>query len=133
LTHRGRVKDGVVVLEEPMSLPEGAEVRVELAVDEQDSRLRVKFQELVTNWKAKSRFISSVPDLTNLSEYRQIIALGPPAVPLLLRELEQAPDYWFWALSSITGADPVPPTQRGQVAQMRDAWLNWGREKGYCW
>ncbi len=31
MTYRGRVKDGIVVLDEPAQLPEGAEVRVELA------------------------------------------------------------------------------------------------------
>jgi hypothetical protein len=132
VAHRGRVRNGVVVLEQPVTLPEGAEVRVELAAkDQEDSSLEAKFQELVANWKAKSRFISSVPDLTNLPEYRAIIALGQPAVPLLLRELERSPDYWFWALSAITGADPVPSDVRGNVTQMRDLWLRWGRAEGY--
>jgi predicted DNA-binding antitoxin AbrB/MazE fold protein len=30
MIHRGRVKNGVVLFEEPVNLPEGAEVRVEL-------------------------------------------------------------------------------------------------------
>jgi len=30
MTYRGRVKNGVVVLDDPVELPEGAEVRVEL-------------------------------------------------------------------------------------------------------
>jgi hypothetical protein len=33
MTYRGHVKNGVVVLDEPAELPEGAEVRVELAED----------------------------------------------------------------------------------------------------
>jgi len=31
MTYRGHVKNGMVVLDEPMALPEGAEVRVEVA------------------------------------------------------------------------------------------------------
>jgi len=30
MTYRGRIKDGAVVLDQPTSLPEGAEVRVEV-------------------------------------------------------------------------------------------------------
>ncbi len=35
MVHRGRVKDGTIVLDEPMQLPEGAIVRVELATPEE--------------------------------------------------------------------------------------------------
>ena len=37
MTYRGHVKDGVVVLDEPLRLPEGTVVHVEL-VPEQDAR-----------------------------------------------------------------------------------------------
>ena len=39
MTYRGRVKNGVVVLDEPAELPEGAEVRVELAEPRQGRTL----------------------------------------------------------------------------------------------
>ena len=39
MVYRGRVKDGVVVLDDPKSLPEGTEVRVELVEEKtEDSR-----------------------------------------------------------------------------------------------
>jgi hypothetical protein len=45
----------------------------------------------------------------------------------MLGDLEQRPKLWVWALPEITGTDPVPPADAGEVAKMRDAWLRWGR------
>ena len=51
MSFRGHVRSGVVVLDEPASLPEGSEVRVQLAdMDEQLASLReglVKFAGIV--------------------------------------------------------------------------------------
>jgi len=63
--------------------------------------------------------------------YQQIIGMGRSAIPLLLDELQQEPDHWFWALSAITGEDPVPLHMRGNVAGMTESWLKWGREHGW--
>ena len=63
--------------------------------------------------------------------YREIIALGPPVVPLLLRELERRPNHWFAALRSLTGADPVAPADRGHLGLMAESWIKWGKERGY--
>jgi hypothetical protein len=63
--------------------------------------------------------------------YQAIIALGRPAVPLLLRELAREPDHWFGALKAITGDDPVPPRSRGKLHEMTAAWLAWGKTHGY--
>ena len=65
--------------------------------------------------------------------YRSIVEMGAAAVPLILRELERHPDHWFMALHEITSEDPVPEESRGDVKAMAEAWLTWGREKGYRW
>ncbi len=36
MTYRGHIENGVVVLDEPVELPEGAEVRVDLADEDND-------------------------------------------------------------------------------------------------
>ena len=60
--------------------------------------------------------------------YHELIALGEPAVPLILRELERAPSVsWFGVLAAITGENPVPAAIAGHVAAMAGAWLEWGR------
>ncbi|MEM9164929.1 MAG: hypothetical protein AAGC54_17905, partial [Cyanobacteria bacterium P01_F01_bin.4] len=55
--------------------------------------------------------------------YQQIIGLGQPAIPLLLREVEQKSGRWFWALKAISREDPVPSGDRGKTKRMMDAWL----------
>lgn len=63
--------------------------------------------------------------------FRQIIDLGPAVIPLMLRELSRVPSLGVWALPAITGADPVPPSDRGHLAAMTEAWLRRARENGY--
>jgi predicted DNA-binding antitoxin AbrB/MazE fold protein len=39
MTYRGHVRNGVVQLDEPVSLPEGAEVRVDVLASPEDARV----------------------------------------------------------------------------------------------
>lgn len=90
-----------------------------------------EFRHLADAWKRESAHLSSITEMAMLASYQRIIGMGPAAVPLILRELEAEPDYWFWALQSITGVDPVPPASRGNLVEMTDAWLQWGRQCGH--
>jgi hypothetical protein len=55
--------------------------------------------------------------------------MGWPAVPLLLAELQQQPDFWFKALREITKENPVPANVAGNVNKMANAWIRWGQGK----
>jgi len=88
------------------------------------------FQSLAEEWKAGTAFLSSTTAMIEHPSYRAIIALGPPVVPLILRDLEKEPAYWFAALRAITGEDPAPPEARGNFRAIADAWLVWGRSRG---
>ncbi len=90
-----------------------------------------RFRELVADWQTDVAHLSSTTARVQHPAYREIIALGPPAVPLLLRELERRPNHWFAALRSLTGADPVVPADRGHLERMAEAWIRWGQERGY--
>lgn len=98
-----------------------------------DDALKTRFNLLASQWKAARGFSSSVNAWARLPAYRAIIALGPAVVPLLLQELEKAPDHWFWALKELTNENPVTPDYRGNVAEMAKCWINWGKDKGYRW
>lgn len=91
------------------------------------------FQLLAKEWKRKVEFISSPREMSATDEYRQIVDMGRPVVPLILREMEQHPHFWFEALSEITKEDPIPPEIYGDVPAMCKAWLDWGREHGIQW
>ncbi|MBA5866943.1 MAG: hypothetical protein GDA67_09660 [Nitrospira sp. CR1.3] len=89
-----------------------------------------KFLALAELWRRDVQFMSSVTEMVLHPAYQRIIGMGFAVVPYLLRELERAPDHWFWALTAITGADPVQPEHRGKLRKMADAWLRWGKEQG---
>lgn len=93
--------------------------------------LKRKFAELVAEWKSRKSHSSCVEEMAMHPAYQRIIGLGPAAVPLLLAELQKAPDHWFWALHAITGADPIPPNRRGNVLEMSKAWIEWGKTQDF--
>ena len=98
-----------------------------------DAGLEELFQTLVRQWKEERGPSSSTTELAMCPSYQRIIGLGAPVIPLLLRELERAPDHYFWALKAITGADPVPVASHGKVRDMTRYWIEWGRQNGYQW
>lgn len=95
--------------------------------------LAERFADLVHRWREETAFLSSSTAQAAHPAYQQIVGMGPDALPLILRELEDRGGHWFWALKAITGVDPVPPGERGRVQAMRQAWLHWGREQGLRW
>jgi hypothetical protein len=57
--------------------------------------------------------------------------MGSRVVPLILRDLRRKPDHWFWALAAITGEEPIPPEDAGNMQRMAQAWLRLGQERGW--
>jgi len=98
---------------------------------EDDRELATRFRALAAEWKTGRGHSSSITKMANHPAYRKIAAMGRPAIPLILGELEREPDHWFWALKAITGCDPVPPSHRGNIDWMAADWLAWGRSRGY--
>ena len=99
-------------------------------VSRQPSALEARFRALTATWRSETSRLSSVTAIATHPAYQQIVGMGPAAIPLILKELEQRNDHWFWALKAIAGVDPVPADQRGRINAMREAWLRWGRESG---
>jgi hypothetical protein len=92
--------------------------------------IRERFRRHVTEWKARSRHLSNTAQMAMLEPYQGIIGMGEPAVPLILEELRQEPDQWFWALEAITGENPVPADAAGKFRLMAEAWVQWGKDHG---
>ncbi|MGA2735576.1 MAG: hypothetical protein ABSG35_23655 [Syntrophobacteraceae bacterium] len=86
-----------------------------------------RFIKLRDEWQRDTEFLSSIHAMISHPAYLQIIGMGPVAVPLLINELQNEPDYWFPALKAITGCDPVPPDKRGDLQAMTKVWLEWWR------
>ncbi|OSO91906.1 hypothetical protein B7O87_07035 [Cylindrospermopsis raciborskii CENA303] len=96
-----------------------------------ESALAEKFQALAAQWRRETRYLSLMSDIVLNTAYQQIIGMGKPVVAMILQDLKQQPDHWFWALRSITGENPIRAEDRGRVGQMAMAWLEWGRQHGY--
>jgi hypothetical protein len=90
-----------------------------------------RFADLAARWRRETGHMSVMSDVVMNTAYQQIIGMGTPVVGLILQDLKQEPDHWFWALRSITGENPVDQGDRGRVGKMAEAWLAWGRRNGY--
>jgi len=127
----GSVINGTIVLDQPAMLPEGTRVEVRVAGQLRDDALAERFHHLVREWKDAKVFTSSGTEIALHPAYQQIIGMGKEAIPLILKELQREQDHWFWALKAITGEDPVPPSDRGKLPNMTEAWLRWAQAHGY--
>ncbi|MDT7777667.1 MAG: hypothetical protein QOC99_179 [Acidobacteriota bacterium] len=90
-----------------------------------------QFRVLAEQWYIETMPLSSYFEKILHPAYQKLLTLGEAAVPFILRELEDEPNDWFWALRIITDADPVTAEQAGDMEAMAEAWLRWGRENGY--
>jgi len=93
--------------------------------------IEAKFRRLSTQWRSETRLCPTVIEMVTHPAYQQIIGMGRSAVPCILRDLAQKTGHWFWALKAITGEDPVPETDKGNLEKMTQAWLIWGARNGY--
>jgi hypothetical protein len=90
-----------------------------------------RFRRLAATWRAETAYLSSSTALIEHPAYQEIIRLGPEVVPLLLQDLEKEPDHWFWALQVLTGVNPVPAADAGNLDKMAQDWIRWGHAHGY--
>ena len=74
-------------------------------------------------------FTSSIRDMVLHPSYQRIIGMGADALPFILGRLDEEPDHWFWALEAITGVNPVPEEEQGNIARMTERWLDWAKEE----
>ena len=93
--------------------------------------LQQRFSLLATKWKNETGLLSNVTKKCTHPAYQQIIGMGWESLPLILRDLKESKADWFWALTAITGANPISEEIAGNTTQMTEAWLQWARAKGY--
>lgn len=97
-------------------------------------RVEQRVVRLLRSWREQTAYESSSTAITGHHAYQELMALGPGALPFLLRDLSQTRDgHLSKALTTITGAHPVPPDDRGNVRKVADAWLRWAGESGHRW
>jgi hypothetical protein len=94
-------------------------------------RIKEEFTELADHWHEETAHLSSPSRITGNDTYLKIISMGNSVIPLILQDLQDRGGDWYRALRILSGTDPVSPEVRGEVPRMKEAWLRWGRHKGY--
>lgn len=90
---------------------------------------QMKIEELHEKWKQATRFDSALSTVVQNEYYQAIIDRGDEALEYILKELDENrddPDWWFPALTEITGENPVHERHAGQTKKMAMDWIRWG-------
>lgn len=96
-----------------------------------DQSTEILFRELASKWREETRLSSSILNKVMNLSYQRIIGLGQKVVPLILKDLQQKPEHWFWALTAITGENPIAEEDEGNIRKMTESWLRFGKERGW--
>lgn len=63
--------------------------------------LKVIFNDAYARWKQRTKFYSFSHQIIEDPDFQKIIAIGKPAVPLILEKLREQPSLIVWALNLI--------------------------------
>lgn len=86
------------------------------------------FRDHVDQWRRETWHLSSLSRRVSHPAYLKIVGLGVQAIPWILQELRQEPDYWFPALEALARDNFSPKAT--SMKELRDAWLKWGEVNG---
>ncbi len=87
-----------------------------------EETLAQRVERLLATWRAQTGFLSSSTAMVAHPVYLELIALGAAALPFLFHDLEQTRDgHLSSALVAITGEQPVPPEEEGQIRKVAEA------------
>jgi hypothetical protein len=89
------------------------------------------FNILKNKWQNETMNYSSPNEIFNNINYKKIVMYGPSFIPYILEELQEAPYYWFHALTTITNQNPINETNMNDVEAMVADWIKWGEDNGY--
>ena len=91
-----------------------------------------KFDRLADEWETETALLSISDQAAQHPAHHAIIGMGEPVVPLILARMQSQGGHWFHALHAITGANPIKPSERGNIAAMQAAWQEWGKLNRYA-
>jgi len=95
-----------------------------------EAAVQARFEALAERWKEETALLSDSNAIAAHPAYQEVIKLGMPVVPLILRDMAREHSHWFEALTAITGEDPIPREHWGRISAMVEDWLAWGRQRG---
>ena len=90
-----------------------------------------KFAFLSQWFREGTWMLSSSTQIDRHPAARMILDMKTKAIPMVLDELNNHPHHWYGILRHLTGAQPVPPEHAGYMKEIRQDWLDWGRQNGH--
>ena len=98
---------------------------------EKAGEIATLFHRLAEEWKSETAPLSSIRLKKEHPAYRRLVAIGEPAIPLILADLVRKPSHLFWVLRDITNVNPADPSVAQDFPDVIQSWIEWGRAQGY--
>jgi hypothetical protein len=100
-------------------------LRVSCKTIARPAELEIIFNGLVKRWQDATGGYSVTRRRYAHQSYQAILVLKDDVVPLILKELQRRPDWWFEALEVLTQQNPVPLNASFEEAV--NSWIDWGK------
>ena len=87
-----------------------------------------EFKALADEWQEHCQSVmlsSNIKDYLNHPSYKKLVALGRPAVPLIIERYKTDSLPWGFVLQEITGVTFIPDPNKFSPADVKKRWLEW--------
>ncbi|MCK9416764.1 hypothetical protein M0Q97_08925 [Candidatus Dojkabacteria bacterium] len=76
-------------------------------------------------WLEQTKFCSNPIEICSNPAYLNIINMGADIIPYIIKDLNKNDNFWFDALSRLTGVNPIQKKNAGIFLKMKEDWLNY--------
>lgn len=87
------------------------------------------FENLKSIWLDEIKLSSNIFITLQHPAHIKIVELGYDVLPLMLKDLKENKNHWFYTLSLISEDNPVKSENLGNMDNMIDDWMEWGASK----
>lgn len=101
------------------------------AEDESYNNLVDEIERLKEKWLHDTRFDSGYSTLINHPAHLRIVSFGERVIPYLIRDMQKHRTPWFYALTEITGENPISEESWGKIDNIIQDWLAWAKKNNY--
>ena len=92
-----------------------------------------RFREHSELWQRETMHMSSPMQRMEHPSYQAILGLAmhnrDEVVHLLIRDMTENSREWFWALSYLTGENPINRKDAGNLDKMIASWQKWAKDR----
>jgi hypothetical protein len=84
-----------------------------------------KFKQLHNQWKEETKYFSSVQEITENKNFKEIVNLGKKVIPFIIEQLKIEQSFLTVALKQIINEDPVKENHYGIPQAITNDWIEW--------